>query len=132
MSAFTGPLIIEELVPGRLWLLHEPIKYEAGFEGSGRVIEIPARYMTDGASIPWPLKIFLAVWGTYGRAACVHDYGYQCLRDGAPHPYMPTRRATDAEFYIAMRACGTRLTLAWLMWAAVRAFGWIAMAGGKE
>lgn len=123
MSAFTGSLIIEELEPGRKWRLQAPLTYEAGEKGSGRQIELPAGFETDGASIPWPLKVFLAVWGTYGRAAAVHDFGYRCLRSGAPHGEMPTRQAVDAEFYTAMLACGTSRHLALLMWASVRVFG---------
>jgi len=127
MSKFTGPLIIEELVPGRRWLLHENIQYEAGAEGSGRVIVVPAGFETDGATLPAPLRLVLAVWGTYGRAACLHDLGYSLLRAGIPHQYMPTRRAVDAEFFTAMRACGTSAWLTWAMWAAVRVFGGIAL-----
>jgi hypothetical protein len=123
MSAFTGRLTIEEITPGRLWRLCSALAYEAGAKGSGRIIEVPAGFITDGATLPAPLRLVLAVWGTYGRAACVHDLGYSLLRAGTPHPQMPTRRAADAEFYQAARACGTRPTLAWLMWAAVRLFG---------
>lgn len=30
MSVFTGPLVIEEIVPGRLWRLRAPIRYALG------------------------------------------------------------------------------------------------------
>lgn len=33
------------------------------------------------------------------------------------------RKWADREFLTAMRACGTRPTLAWLIWMAVRLFG---------
>ncbi|MBX9619789.1 MAG: DUF1353 domain-containing protein [Hyphomicrobiales bacterium] len=123
MSAFTGSLIIEELQPGKLWRLVEPLRYEAGEKGSRRWIEIPAGFETDGATLPAALRLVLAVWGTYGRAACIHDFGYRLLERGAPHVCMPTRAAADNEFYTAMRACGTRPPLAFVMWAAVRLFG---------
>lgn len=132
MSKFTGPLVIEELEPGRRWALHETIRYEAGFEGSGRMIWVPVGFETDGATLPAPLRLVLAVWGTYGRAAVIHDYAYRCLRAGKPHPEMPTRRAADAEFHTAMRACGTSAWLAWIMWAAVRVFGGFALRKGKQ
>lgn len=124
MSQFTGPLVIEEVTPGRRWRLREPISYECGREGSGRYVVAPAGFETDGASIPQPLRVLLAVWGTYGRAAAVHDLAYRALRRGAPLPEMPTRKAADDEFRIAMRACGTAPWLAWAMWASVRLFGW--------
>lgn len=123
MSAFTGPLVIEEITPGRLWKLRDSIRYEAGAEGSGHFIVVPVGFQTDGVTMPASLRLFLAVWGTYGRAACIHDYGYSLLRAGTPHPLMPTRGAVDDEFHTAMRACGTSACLALLMWAAVRLFG---------
>lgn len=124
MSAFTGSLIIEELQPGRLWRLVGPLRYEADAEGTGRWIEVPAGFETDGATLPAALRLVLAVWGTYGRAACIHDLGYRLIASGTPHPHMPTRAAADREFYTAMLACGTSSILAWLMWASVRVFGW--------
>jgi hypothetical protein len=57
----------------------------------------------------------------------LHDHAYRALKRGAPLPEIPTRRVADREFYLAMRACGTGLVLSWAMWAAVRAFGWIAL-----
>lgn len=125
MSIFTGSLVIEELRPGRLWRLAQPLHYEVGAEGSGKWIEVPAGFQTDGATLPAPLKLMLAVWGTYGRAACLHDYCYGQLLNGTPLADIPTRQAADNEFHIAMRACGTGKALAFIMWAAVRAFGWI-------
>lgn len=123
MSTFTGPLRIEEITPGKRWRLMDPIRFEAGAEGSGQWITVPAGFLTDGATLPPFLRLFLAVWGSYGRAAALHDYLYARLRAGDPHPLAPTRRAADAEFLLAMRACGTRPALARLMWAAVRLFG---------
>ena len=123
MPGFTGPLRIEEIIPGKRWRLIDPIRFEAGAKGSGVWIEVPSGFLTDGATIPPALRVFLAVWGSYGRAAALHDYLYACLRAGRPHPVAPNRLAADAEFHLAMKACGTRPALAWAMWAAVRLFG---------
>ncbi len=121
MSVFTGSLVIEEIEPGRRWRLVEPLRYEMGEEGSGKWIEVPADFATDGASIPAVLRVVLAVWGTYGRAACLHDYLYSKIRSGILPPRW--RRYADREFFIAMRACGTAPWLARLLWLAVRLFG---------
>lgn len=147
MSAFTGRLKIEEIQPGRRWRLLEPIRYEAGAKGSGHFIEVPAGFETDGATIPPFFRVFLAVWGTYGRAAALHDYLYSILRSGNlylcdpvngadyRHPAFEThdaegngevslaRRWADNEFHMAMIACGTARPLAWLIWLSVRVFG---------
>lgn len=153
MSAFTGTLMIEELVPGRRWRLAQPLVYEAGSKGSGRFIIVPAGFETDGASIPAALHLVLAVWGSYGRAACLHDYLYSVLRakklvqadcvsgGDVSHPafgawddfyrsgdtvgetVMAARAWADGEFHAAMRACGTGRLIAFVLWAAVRVFG---------
>jgi hypothetical protein len=54
------------------------------------------------------------------------------IRDGVPHPHMPTRRAVDAVFYSAMIACRVGAILAFIMWAAVRLFGWTAINVGDD
>ena len=151
MSTFTGSLVIEEVVPGRRWRLAQPIRYEAGAKGSGKVITVPAGFETDGATIPAALRTMLAVWGSYGRAACLHDYLYSISRYGKLwttdhygaddiHPAYDAsniqyigvnmefigsyaREWADAEFHRAMIACGTSRPLAWVIWAAVRLFG---------
>lgn len=149
MSAFTGSLVIEEAVPGRRWRLVAPLRYEAGAKGSGVWIEVPAGFETDGATLPAALRLVLAVWGTYGRAACIHDYLYGLISCGQQreHPAFAglavswgeatsdpalARAWADHEFRIAMRACGTHPTLAWLMWAAVRAFGGFYLAQPQQ
>ena len=57
------------------------------------------------------------------RAALIHDLGYALIRAGTPHPEMPTRVAADAVFREALIVAGVSPRMAWLMWAAVRAFG---------
>jgi Protein of unknown function (DUF1353) len=143
MSQFTGSLIIEEVAPGRLWRLVQPVRFEADFEGSGRWIEVPTGFETDGASLPKFLRVFLAVWGTYGRAAVLHDYLYGLIADldrnilhpelawsgyGDPSIFLPgmnefIRKWADDQFYLAMKALGTSSWLASLMFVSVRWFG---------
>jgi hypothetical protein len=150
MSAFTGPLVIAEVKPGYRWRLMQAITYEVGEEHSARVIEVPAGFETDGASIPGFLRVVLSVWGTYGRAACLHDYLYSVLRntelwnfgglkvelheafrfsgvDSYRDDYARARAWADREFYTAMLACGTWPPLAFVMWVAVRLFGGFAV-----
>lgn len=122
MSAFTGPLTITECDPDRRqWRLEQPLRYEVGCLGSGRIIEAPAGFLTDGASVPrlfWPL---LPAWGRYSRAAVVHDFLCVAINAGAPHRFAPDRRTADRIFRHAMRVCGVSAVTRWLMWLAVRA-----------
>lgn len=155
MSAFTGTLCLLEVIPGKRWRIFDTLVWEVGSEGSGVRIEIPAGFETDGATIPAALRLVLAVWGSYGRAAALHDFLYSIIRegrlwddDGEPHPAFAVwdaesegwlsigweasaRRWADRQFYEAMLACGTSRPFAWVMWAAVRAFGGWAIAADR-
>jgi hypothetical protein len=123
MSAFTGPLSITELDRDwKLWRLNEPLVYEVGSLGSGRVIACPAGMITDGASVPQPFWSLLPVWGSYSRAAAVHDRLCYLLEQGTPHPEALTYQAAASIFDEAMAVCGTPLAERETMTAAVRAF----------
>lgn len=121
--SYTGTLRIEEIRPGRTWRLIDPLRYEVGHRGSGLWIEVPSGFITDGASVPPWARPWLAVWGTYGRAAVVHDYLYRRLRGRDPHEHALTRALADAVFFEAMRPLGTAYWLRWVLWAAVRVGG---------
>jgi hypothetical protein len=86
------------------------------------IVAVPTGFETDGASVPRPFWDLLPSWGTYSRAAVVHDYLCRLLNEGTPHALAPTRRHADAVFYEAMTVCGTGLVMRWVMWAAVRVF----------
>lgn len=121
MSSFTEEILLSELASNwRLWRIERDFTYDVGALGSGRRIVVPAGFLTDGASVP---KIFWSVlpcWGTYSRAAIVHDYLCWRLHQGAPHAEAPTRRAADAVFYEAMLVAGTGPLTARILWAGVR------------
>ena len=73
MGAFTSELTITHLSGNdkygwRLWRLAEPLIYEVGSLGSGRVIRVHKDFVTDGPSIPPLLWSILPVWGSWGRA----------------------------------------------------------------
>src|SRR5581483_3844288 len=96
MSRFTDDLTITQTRNWHRWRLEQKLIYEVGAEGSGRMIEVPHGFVTDGASIPRPLWWLLPTWGTYSRAAVIHDYLYVLLEAKASHKEAPTRKAADA------------------------------------
>ena len=51
-----------------------PFGYEVGSEGIGEVIDVPAGFQTDFASLPHPFWPWLPPWGRYGNAAVIHGY----------------------------------------------------------
>lgn len=133
MSRFTGELTITQLdVDYRTWRLEQPLTYEVGDENSGRIIEVHKLFETDGASVPRIFWAILPTWGRYSRAAVIHDYLYNELRPGTqPHPEAPTRQRADAIFLEAMEVCGVGFLTRWIMWAAVRTFGFLTLQAAR-
>lgn len=131
MSAFTGSLLIEEIVPGKLWRLVSPIRYAVGSVDSSLVVTVPSGFVTDGTSIPYFLRVFLAVWGTYGRASAVHDYLYYAIRKNEQNDVLGNgntasrRKIADEIFLEAMTVLKTGKILRTLLYWSVRIFGWV-------
>jgi hypothetical protein len=128
------------------WVLLAPIEFTFGRKRSKRTIEVPACFVTDFASIPWPLTIVAAKWGRHGRPAILHDWLYQ-RGEGASGP---GKFLTDWVFltsmvrldrYILFRSRPPVVSHIWLslsllsrilMWLGVTLFGWIAWWRGKS
>ena len=128
MSKFTGSLQIEEIKPGILWKLMSPIEFYIDSLNSGKKIVVPIGFITDGTTIPFILKYVIAVWGTYGRAAVIHDYLYNILKTNyINHPYVKTRKEADRIFLQAMEVCGTGFFLRYALYISVRLFGWYSI-----
>ena len=84
----------------RYTLLKEPLVWKVG--RSGRTITVPAGFVSDYASIPPGVSIFLPKRGRYSRAAIVHDYLYwsqKCSRDQADNLMMIGMKETDVKSY---------------------------------
>jgi hypothetical protein len=120
VSAFTGDLTVTQLKNWKEWRLEQPLKYEVGSLGSGRVIEAPAGMVTDGASVPRIFWSLLPTWGSYSRAAAIHDYLIGCIEAGVPHVQAPTRLAADLIFWEATGVCETPMIFRILLFAGVR------------
>lgn len=121
MSEFTGPLTLTQLDSDwKIWRLEQTLKYEVGQLGSGDLIEVPAGFLTDGATVPRWLWWLLPSWGSYSRAATVHDYVIGRIEDGRPLPNAPNRLICDRIFWEATGVCGTPLFLRAILYAGVR------------
>lgn len=108
MSSFTDELTITEIAANwRVWRLEQNFTYEVGDKGSGRAITVPKGFVTDGASVPQFLWTLFPAWGSYSRAAVVHDLLCHLLHKGTPHAEAPTRKHADDIFMEAMKVCGT-------------------------
>lgn len=98
-----------------------PLRYYS--KALKREIEVPANFVTDGASVP---RVPIAYWlagGKAKRAACVHDYLYQTHS-------CRSRRQADLVFLEAMRVDGVGLWCREVMYAGVRLGGMGSWADG--
>jgi Protein of unknown function (DUF1353) len=91
-------------------------------------VRIPRDFVTDLASIP--SFLFWLQWGSWNKAAIVHDYlyshGFIYLRTAdSPFEYKAyfNRQKADELFYSILRFYGVNLFLAYGMFVAVRIFG---------
>ncbi len=117
MSRFTKILTLSPLPDGRSWVLREDFGYAVGAENSDDIIDVPAGFITDLASMPRPLWSILPRWGRYGNAAIIHDWLYwQQSR---------SRAESDRIFREAMRVLGVSKPKELLIYYGVRLVGYI-------
>ncbi len=121
MNSFKTDLIVVPLADGRRWRLHEGFTYRRTRKGEWIIIQVPAGFVTDFASVPKVFHSILPAWGRYGKAAVIHDYMYQ----DTDSPWL-TRKMADELFYGAMLVSGTKPWKAKVMYWAVRLFGGFA------
>lgn len=86
---FQGPIILEKILGGDMWRVHEDVIYDAGASG---IITIPAGFECDLASIPHALPLAMAV--NTEAAALVHDWLYVTGKF--------SRKTSDAILYLAL------------------------------
>lgn len=118
MQRFIGRCVTEGVAPYR-WRLVEDFGYESK---AGRIITVPAGFVTDFASVPrifWPiLPLSDAV---YDKAAVLHDYTVRNRRLLALS-LMDCHRL----FREVLRFSGTGRLKTAVMFGAVVCFGWLA------
>lgn len=87
------------------WRVMDSFRFYIGDEQSGEWVNVPAGYLTDGASVPRLFWNIIPPWGSYGQAAVVHDIACEYLsitKDGIPTPI--TRAQCDKLLMQAMEA----------------------------
>lgn len=101
-----------EFEDGHNWLLTGPVVYETH---GGDVINVPAGFETDFASIPRALWALFPPAGPWGPAAVIHDFLY---RTG-----LVSRAEADRTFREASEDLGVPAWVRWSMWTTLRAAG---------
>jgi len=101
----------------KVHVLDSPLVYVS--ELLDTIIEVPAGFETDLASVP-RIPIIYELWGNRAhREAVIHDYLYRY--DSIP---LVARPIADAVFREAMKARGVSWWIRWPMWAGVCLGGW--------
>ncbi len=119
MSKFTDALVVTPLADGKTWVLVGAFGYTHRAPGHEMPIDVGAGFMTDFASVPRLLWILLPKWGKYGNPALVHDWRYWRQESFS-------RSEADRIFLEGMEELGVNRLTKYLMYFAVRAFGWLA------
>ncbi|EAA7439925.1 phage tail protein, partial [Salmonella enterica subsp. enterica] len=96
------------------WRVYEPFEFYLSDDNSD-VIEVPAGFVTDLASVPRIFWTILPPDGKYAKAAIIHDYLY----DNA----LRTKKEADLIFLDGMTVLGVPRLKRKVMYWAVRWFG---------
>lgn len=91
----------------------------------GWLIEAPAGFVTDFASIPRLLWTLIPPRGRYNRAAIIHDFLYQHAPRDPRTGEACTRGRADAILGEACENCDDRYTQRKAIFAGVRLGGWV-------
>lgn len=117
-TRWRGRWLPPALIPEE-WRVVETFCYWTERPGVGEHYVVPAGFVFDGASTPWPLTILVPkTHPIYLAAAALHDHLYEAMWQTVPRP-----RADDI-FLHALMVSGLNWVWAGLMWRAVRAGGW--------
>lgn len=104
-----------------LWKVLHPWVYR----GARITIEVPAGFLTDLASIPWPASLLIPRNDpVHAAAAVAHDWLY------SQQPI--SRKDADNLFHSILVDDGERVTRSFLMWIGLRIGGWIAWRGHRR
>lgn len=114
-AQFLTPLQVEQVTEDD-WRLLSPLRFYS--RKLDRVLEIPAGFITDFASVPrWPF-IYWFTGGTASAPAVLHDWFYRTNTEDI------TRAASDAVLKEAMEARGYWYARTWMMYLGVRIGGY--------
>ncbi len=102
---------------GNKWELLESLEYKVPDDETFYIV--PSGFVTGLASIPRIFRVLYSIHGKHTRAAVLHDWFY------ATNGHDLTRKFCDNIFYDAMLELDVRKSKAWVIYKAVRMFGWL-------
>ena len=124
MNSFKTPLIVETM--GNRFKLFHSFTYH--WKRYNIDIQVPKGFVTDFASIPRLLRIFIPKLGRYNKAAVLHDRAYQkhYVRLNKYDWFLFIRKDADLLFLDAMTDLGVKKWKRNIMYKFVRIFGFLS------
>ena len=115
-DAFPSTLATDRRFDG-VRVVDRPFAFESA--RLGKTITVPVGFPTDGATVPRLPIVYLIFGNRAEEPATIHDWLYR--------QQITTRAQADAIFRDAMAVSHPPESWfrRWMMWAGVRAFGWI-------
>ncbi|MBW6072635.1 DUF1353 domain-containing protein [Pseudomonas aeruginosa] len=109
------------------WRIMETFQYDIGSEGSGKYAVVNKCFLTDGASIPRPVRWLIPRLGKHGQAAALHDklcetYTIFQMVDGKETEVKVTRKEIDHIFYEALKVSKVNPIISGLIRAGVDSY----------
>lgn len=123
MSSFNTPLDLQANDDGKTFTLLSEFIYELGNDPQ-RIIVVPKGFITDFASVPQLFWNILPPWGTYGKAAVLHDWNYKKQEF--------TRKFCDDILMESMTTLGVPKWKRVAIYLGVRLGGWAAWNQHKK
>ena len=118
-------------IDGRWWEIASEFTYSLN---SREVVNVPAKFVTDFASIPRIFWNFFPPAGTYGKGAVIHDWLYQYQGISSSFGgddslsyihHLTSRYEADNIFMETMRATHVKWSTRWILYLGVRLGGWV-------
>jgi hypothetical protein len=120
-SKFLTELSVIKLATGK-WELGGPLNYQS--VKCGAIVDVPAGFVTDFASVPRLPFAYLLVGNIAHRPAVVHDFLYQT--------HWTSKRKADHIFLEAMKTVGIAWWRREIMYLAVKYFGRSSYRSGPK
>lgn len=118
---FESEILTVRSLDAATWALVEELTYR----GRWQRFVVPAGFVTDFATVPRVVTWLVPRFGTYTRAAILHDW---LITEGIRSGAVSSRQA-DGIFRRVMRESGVPVLRRWLMWTGVR---WTALASERR
>lgn len=137
MSTFTKSAGFCPEANGKFWITTNPFEFREGNSEGITEVKVNKGFRTDFASVPFLIRWLVPARYVYNQAAVVHDhlYKYKTIRvivlekgrvmGYRARPEPATRKEADKIYYEAMLVLGRNKAVTWIMYKAVRMFGWL-------